>query len=87
MTQADRTKTVLRSLAVGPYPVALAVDAPAARLFVVNNYADCHAQSPVWAWVPAAMGFWLPFLRQGPLRSRPACAPFDNGTVLDLARL
>jgi hypothetical protein len=86
VTQADRTKTVLRSLAVGPYPVALAVDAPAARLFVVNN-ANCHAQSPVWAWVPAAMGFWLPFLRQGPLRSRRACAPFGNVTVLDLARL
>jgi DNA-binding beta-propeller fold protein YncE len=41
----DRRPRVLRSVAVAPFPVAVAVDAPVARLFVVHRYADCHTRS------------------------------------------
>ena len=44
----DRRARVLGSLPVAAFPVAVAVDAPAARLFVVNNYADCHGPSRTW---------------------------------------
>jgi hypothetical protein len=41
----DRTARVLHRFAVAPFAVGLAVDAPAARLFVVFRYTDCRSES------------------------------------------
>jgi hypothetical protein len=86
----DRQARVLRSLPAGPFPVALAVDAPAARLFLVNNYAACHARSSPWDVVPASVRRWLPFLAPvaaPPQRAQLVCASHGSVTVFDLARL
>jgi DNA-binding beta-propeller fold protein YncE len=86
----DRTARVLRTLAVAPFPIALAVDAPAARLFVVHTAADCHARSSAWALVPSSLRRWLPFIAPpAPSPGAPplACASHGSVSVFDLARL
>jgi hypothetical protein len=84
----DRKARVLRSMAVAPYPLALALDAPADRLFVLHAYADCHVPSSVWAAVPASVRRWLPFLPlPHPQQAQPACADHGSVSVFDLARL
>jgi YVTN family beta-propeller protein len=84
----DRMPRVLRSIAVAPFPVALAVDAPADRLVVLHAYADCRTPSSAWAVVPASVRRWLPFLPpQTPGQTQPACADHGSVTVFDLARL
>jgi YVTN family beta-propeller protein len=87
----DRTARVLRSVAVAGFPIALAVDAPAARLFVVHRYADCHARSSgAWALLPASVRRWLRFFAPpAPPPGTPqlACASHGSVSVFDLARL
>jgi DNA-binding beta-propeller fold protein YncE len=86
----DRTARLLRSVAVAAFPVALAVDTPAARLFVVHRYADCHNRSGAWALVPASVRRWLPFLvppAPPPGTPQLACASHGSVSVFDLARL
>jgi YVTN family beta-propeller protein len=83
----DRVARVLRSLPVAPFPVAEAIDATAGRLFVVNQYADCHARSSVWDRLRASARRWLPFLPP-PKPAQPAqfaCASHGSVTVFDLA--
>jgi DNA-binding beta-propeller fold protein YncE len=84
----DRRAQVLRRIAVAPYPVALAVDARAGRLFVLHAFADCHTPSSAWAALPASVRRWLSIL---PLpqtqQAQPACADHGSVSVLDLARL
>jgi DNA-binding beta-propeller fold protein YncE len=85
----DRKAQVLGSLPAGPFPVALAIDPAAARLFVVNNYADCRSglQEGVWARMPASLRRWLPFLGQpSPGQARLSCAAHGSVTVFDLTR-
>jgi YVTN family beta-propeller protein len=85
----DRKMRVLGSVAVAPFPIALAVDAPANRLFVLHAYSDCHVRSSAWAAVPASVRRWLPFLPppQTPGQAQPACADHGSVSVFDLARL
>jgi hypothetical protein len=86
----DRMARVLRRIAVAPFPVALAVDTPAARLFVVHSYANCRTESSPWALLPASVRRWLPFLPprpSSPPRPRLACARHGSVTVFDLTRL
>ncbi|HWE64305.1 MAG TPA: hypothetical protein VHB98_21545, partial [Chloroflexota bacterium] len=84
----DRGAQVLRSLPVAPFPVAVAVDAKASRLFVVNHYADCRSRSSAWDRLPASVRRWLPFLPRSAQPSRSAqfaCASHGSVTVFDLA--
>jgi DNA-binding beta-propeller fold protein YncE len=84
----DRKPRVLRSVAVAPFPIGLAVDALAGRLFVLHAYADCHAPSSAWAVVPASVRRWLPFLPpQAPGQAQPACTDHGSVSVFDLAHL
>jgi DNA-binding beta-propeller fold protein YncE len=84
----DRKARILRSVAVAPYPIALALDAPAERLFVLHSYADCRAPSSAWVAVPASVRRWLPFLpRPQPQQAQLACAAHGSVSVFDLARL
>jgi hypothetical protein len=86
----DRRARVLRSVPVAPFPIALALDAPAGRLFVLHRYADCRAPSSVWVAVPASVRRWLPFLTSpAPPLGTPqlACARYGSVSVFDLARL
>jgi hypothetical protein len=57
----DRRAQLLRRIAVAPYPVALAVDAQAGRLFVLHAFADCHTPSSAWAALPPPCGAGCPF--------------------------
>ena len=70
----DRRARVLGSLPVDAFPVGVAVDAPAARLFVVNYYASCHPQSQTWAGIRAVAHSRLPFLPQAAPEGQVACA-------------
>jgi hypothetical protein len=84
----DRKARILRSVAVAPYPLALALDAPADRLFVLHAYSDCHVPSSAWAVVPASVRRWLLFLPPPqPQQAQPACADHGSVSVFDLARL
>jgi YVTN family beta-propeller protein len=85
----DRKARVLRSVAVAAFPIALAVDAPADRLFVLHAYSDCPTPSSAWASVPASVRRWLPFVppAQAPGQAQPACADHGSVSVFDLARL
>jgi YVTN family beta-propeller protein len=86
----DRSVQLLRTLPVGLFPVAVAVDARGGRLFVVHTYADCHDLSSAWAAVPASVRRWLPslaWLPQPPQGAQLVCAGHGSVTVLDLARL
>jgi hypothetical protein len=83
----DRKARVLRSVAVAPFPVAVAVDARAGRLFVLHA-ADCHTASSAWAALPASVRRWLPFLpAPQPQLAQLACADHGSVSVFDLARL
>jgi YVTN family beta-propeller protein len=86
----DRKARVLRSVPVAPFPVALAVDASAGRLFVLHASADCHAPSSAWMTLPASVRRWLPFLAPpAPTPGTPqlACARYGSVSVFNLARL
>jgi hypothetical protein len=84
----DRRARVLRSIAVASFPVAVAVDAPAERLFVLHAFADCHTPSSAWAALPASVRRWLPFLPlPQPQQAQLACADHGSVSVVDLARL
>jgi YVTN family beta-propeller protein len=86
----DRKARVLRSVPVAPFSVALALDAPAGRLFVLHAAADCHTPSSAWAALPASVRRWLPFLTPpAPPLGTPqlACARYGSVSVFDLARL
>lgn len=84
-----RAARVLRTVALGGNPVALAVDASTRHLFVVNQAmnnplgSSGSASGPnAWGWVPRWLRLWLPWLA---VPSRPRL----NGSVavLDLAHL
>jgi YVTN family beta-propeller protein len=84
----DHNTRILRSVAVAAYPIALALDAPADRLFVLHAYSDCHVPSSAWAAVPASVRRWLPFLPlPQPRQAQPACADHGSVSVFDLAHL
>ena len=86
----DRVARVLRSVAVAPFAIAVAVDAPADRLFVLHRDAGCHTRSSAWAAVPASVRRWLPFLppaAHSPGAPQLACAGHGSVTVLDLTRV
>ena len=69
----DRRARMLDSLPVAAFPVAVAVDAAAARLFVVNNYADCH---------------WPSLTRDNTATARPAsCSDHGSVSVFDIGGL
>jgi YVTN family beta-propeller protein len=86
----DREARILRSIAVAPFPVALAVDASAGRLFVLHAFASCHTSASAWAALPASVRRWLPFLASSaPSAGAPqlTCASHGSVSVFDLARL
>jgi YVTN family beta-propeller protein len=86
----DRKARVLRSVAVAPFPIALAVDAAADRLFVLHSYSDCHVPSSAWTAIPTSVRRWLPFLApaaHSPGTPQLACAGPGSVTVLDLTRV
>jgi YVTN family beta-propeller protein len=85
----DRKARVLRSMAVAAFAIALAVDAPADRLYVLHSYSDCRTPSTAWAALPASVRRWLPFLPPAPApgQAQPACADQGSVSVFDLARL
>jgi hypothetical protein len=84
----DREERVLGSVALAPFPIALAGDAPADRLFELHAYSDCRTTSSAGAVVPTSVRRWLPFLPpQTPGQTQPACADHGSMSVFDLARL
>jgi len=84
----ERTWRVMRTLAVGAAPVALALDRRHDRLLVA-----CAGPSPgvsggtredPWGWLPGPVRHLLPFLPRPPA---PPATPQGSVTVLDTARL
>ncbi len=84
----ERTWRVMRTLAVGAAPVALALDRHHDRLLVA-----CAGPSPgvsggtpedPWGWLPGPVRHLLPFLPRPPA---PPATPQGSVTVLDTARL
>lgn len=79
---------VLRTIAVGRSPVALAVDETAGRLFVVNRdgAGPRGVSQTVGGWVPSWLRPWLPFL---PTPLPPVRGPnaASTVTVIDTANL
>ena len=75
---------VLRTLSVGRFAVALAVDETRGRLFVLNTNIGCRHPPSVWTVLPEAVGRWLPFLPKLP---RPVCTSQGSVTVIDTSRV
>jgi serine/threonine-protein kinase len=80
----SRSGQVLRSIAVGRNPMALAVDEATARLFVVNTNSGCVRPSNIGVYVPTFVRHVLPFL---PAPSRTRCNMPGSVTVIDTSRL
>jgi YVTN family beta-propeller protein len=79
-----RCGVVLRTLAVGVHPLAVAVDQQARRAFVVNYGGSMREPASWWAPWMARLRRWLPWLPQPMpvVRTEPASV-----SVIDVSRL
>jgi DNA-binding beta-propeller fold protein YncE len=75
---------VLRTLSVGRFAVALAVDETRGRLFVLNTNIGCRRPPSVWTVIPGAVRHWLPFVPKLP---RPVCTSQGSVSVIDTSRV
>jgi YVTN family beta-propeller protein len=75
----------LRTIPVGRHPVALAVDATSARLFVVNTNSGCVPSSGAWNRVTSALSHVLRFIPSP--SSSLTCELHGTVTVIDTSRL
>jgi YVTN family beta-propeller protein len=80
-----RSGAVMRTLAVGRLPVAVAVDVSTHHAFVLNSLAVGQAYD-LWSWLPRATHVrrWLPWLPQAV--SRAGTVP-GSVSILDTAHL
>jgi hypothetical protein len=88
----DRTARLLRRLPLSTPPVAVALDARAARLFVAGFAWACRTAAPPWwatGWgiVPASVQRWFPFVPPAVPPDPPLCGLYGRVAVFDLTRL